>query len=294
MHMSCGSRFQKFIRHISLTETQKSNGRTAAESVVSCLNRHYWNVESGSANRLYVGSWGKFTRVRPPRDVDLVFSLPWAVYERFGQRQGNIQSQILQEVRQVLLGRFPNSDVRGSGPIVSVPHYLYDIEIIPAFHSQIMKKSYLLCSTKNGGSWLQSDYATELGVVQTSDTAWSGNTRHLIKMMKQWQRNCDVNIKSFWLELLAVEFLRGWQYRGNGFAFYDWMVRDFLEFMIGKRDSNLYSPGTLEVMFIGSAWLADARKALNSAKKACELEATSESISYLWWRDLFGGDYPSE
>ena len=31
------------------------------------------------------GSWGKLTRVRPVRDIDVLFVLPYSVYQRFQQ-----------------------------------------------------------------------------------------------------------------------------------------------------------------------------------------------------------------
>ncbi len=37
-----------------------------------------------------------------------------------------------------------------------------------------------------------------------------------------------VPIKSFCVELLAIDFLNTWQYRGKTTVYYDWMVRDFL------------------------------------------------------------------
>ena len=291
--MSTHSRFTTFINNLSLTEIQNKNGREATESIISCLNRHYWGTSSPSQNRLLVGSWGKFTRVRPPRDVDVVFSLPWSVHTRFSTRTGNIQSQILQEVRSVLLDTFPNTNVRGSGPVVMVPHYKFMVEVIPSFYLDGSTKTYMLCKTANNGSWLYSDYQAELDSVKTSNHLSDGNTRHLVKMLKQWQRHCNVPMKSFWLELLAITFKRDWPNRGKGAAFYDWMIRDFFRFLVTKSYSTIYSPGTFEAMNIGGLWLTKAETALRNAETACERETSNEPIAYLYWRDVFGVEYPS-
>lgn len=64
-------RFRRFLTNISLTGDQLDDGNTKIKGIVKCLNRHYWGIESDSGNYRLVGSWGKQTRVRPPRDIDI-------------------------------------------------------------------------------------------------------------------------------------------------------------------------------------------------------------------------------
>lgn len=100
--LTVSQRFDTFLNNIRLTTGQIEAGAERREKVVETLNSHYWGSNSKTANSLYVGSWGKRTRVRPPRDVDVLFKLPYETYERFSKRTGNIQSQLLQEVKRVL------------------------------------------------------------------------------------------------------------------------------------------------------------------------------------------------
>jgi Second Messenger Oligonucleotide or Dinucleotide Synthetase domain len=82
------------LENITLSDAQKTDGATKRESVCRVLNNKYYNSNSGTANSIYVGSWGKGTRTRPPRDVDMLFSLPLEVYHRFEKVSGNKQSQL--------------------------------------------------------------------------------------------------------------------------------------------------------------------------------------------------------
>ena len=105
--LSASTRFQQFHQNISLTLIQQVDGWRKRSGVVSCLNQHYYSLDSADANSRLVGSWGKGVATRPPRDVDAYFVLPPEVYYRFQGRIGNQQSALLQEVREVLLPTYP-------------------------------------------------------------------------------------------------------------------------------------------------------------------------------------------
>ena len=107
-------RFEQFHRNLSLTTLQLQHGLTKRAGVVGCLNRHYYDYGTSSDvhNSFTVGSWGKSTAIRPPRDVDLYFLLPPEVYRRFQSHVWNPQSALLQEVKAVVSVTYPNTDTR--------------------------------------------------------------------------------------------------------------------------------------------------------------------------------------
>lgn len=288
--MSISSRFETFLSNISLTDAQRTAGTDRRSSVVKALNAHYWGTDSGTSNSKYVGSWSKLTRIRPPRDVDVLFTLPVSVYNKFEGRTGNKQSQLLQEVKGVLAAKFPYTDVRGDGPVVKVPFVSYNVELAPAFTLQ--DAGYWVCMTDSGGYYKKADYDAEFDIIKNSAEQTNGNTRNLIRMMKCWQGYCDVPLKSFWIELIAVDFLRNWEHRDKSKHYYDWMVRDFLKYLESKANGNLYAPGTYETMYIGSAWLTKATSARLRAEKACTLETTDPIAAGDEWQKIFGADIP--
>ncbi|MFN4057783.1 MAG: SMODS domain-containing nucleotidyltransferase [Roseinatronobacter sp.] len=288
--MSVGSRFDAFLSNISLTEAQKTAGAERRASVVRALNSHYWGSSSDTANAKYIGSWGKFTRIRPPRDVDVLFELPQSVYEKYQNRAGNKQSQLLQEVKGVLAAKFPSTDIRGDGPVVKVPFTSYNVELVPAF--PLKGGGYWVCMTNDGGQYKKADYDAEMKVVKDSNDLTKGNTRNLVRMMKCWQGYCDVPLKSFWIELIAIEFLQTWEHRDKSSTYYDWMVRDFLKHLEGKVYGNVYAPGTYEQMYLGNAWLSKAQSARQRAEKACNLEKDYPYTAGEEWQKIFGTDIP--
>ena len=289
--MSVGVRFTRFLENLKLTELQKADGSTKRESVIRALNARYWASTSGTSNSRYVGSWAKRTRIRPPRDVDVLFELPASVHTRFEGRTGNKQSQLLQEIRSVLSGSFQNTAIKGDGPVVLVPFASYSVELIPAFRRT--GGGHLVCMTTLGGWYKHEDYDAQLTGMTRSNTDTKNNTRDLVRMMKRWQSCCAVPLKSYHIELLAIGFLNTWGNRGKSTTWYDYMCRDFFEYIITRQNGTLYAPGTWESLSLGSAWVSKAVTALGRAKKACSHESASEwGLAGDEWQKIFGSDMP--
>lgn len=288
--MSVAKRFDTFLSNIALTQNQIDDGKSRKKSVIKALNSHYWGSISDSENSQYVGSWGKYTRIRPPRDVDVLFTLPRSVYDRFQSRTGNKQSQLLQEVKGVLQSSFPSTAIKGDGPVVQVPFSAYDVELIPAF--SLTSGRYWICMTDGGGYYKEADYDAEAEKIKTSNGKSANMTRHLIRMMKRWQSYCSVPLKSFWIELLAVDFLANWEHRGKSSIYYDYMVRDFLAFIKDKGNTSVFAPGTYEIMNLGDAWVSKAKTAHSNAVNACSLESSDSAGAGDYWQKIFGTDIP--
>ncbi len=288
--MSVSKRFSKFLENIALTDSQAKSGKERRERVVQALNDHYWGSQSKTQHSKFIGSWGKYTRVRPPRDVDVLFELPDSVYYRFERRTGNRQSQLLQEVKGVLEKEFATTSVKGDGPVVKVPFTSYNVELVPAFART--NGQYWICMTNGGGYYKTADYDAESRHVRTSNDSTNKNTRNLIRMMKRWQAHRSVPIKSFWLELIGIDFLDGWQYSDKSKVYYDWMVRDFLKHLEGRANGTVHAPGTFEAMNLGDAWLSKARMARQRAEKACDNEADNPIVAGEEWQKIFGTDIP--
>lgn len=293
--MTVGQRFDQLLSNLTLTTAQRVDGITKHSGVRQVLNRHYYASLSTSANSFLVGSWGKSTHIRPPRDVDVMFVLPQSVYDKYEKVYGNKQSHLLQEVKRVLAANYPNTDMKADGQVVLVPFATYNVEVLPAFH--YWQEIYRICDTNNGGGYKTVMPDSECKSVQTSNDESKGNTRDLIRMLKCWQDHCNVPMKSFWLELLTVEFLRSWQYKGNGTTYYDWMSRDFFTWLALKGQwsyTTITVPGTSETISIGNAWASRAESARDRATKATQNEA--ENYPYLAseeWQKIFGTYIPT-
>ena len=285
-------RFQAILGNITITDAQREDGEKKHADVRAALNRHYWSVASETANSLLIGSWGKDTRVRPSRDVDILFLLPPSVYHQYQARAGNRQSALLQEIKEVLRTTYSQTaTLRADGQVVLLPFNTMPVEVSVGF--RCTNGSIIYCDTNDGGNYKTSTAEAEADDLCNANLTCNANALPLARLMKQWQRECNVPLKSFQIERLAVEFLRGWQYRDKDVFYYDWMVRDFLGFIIGRANTTLFMPGTFEAVPLGEAWLSRAQTAYGNAVNAANNERDNyEALAGQEWQKIFGAAAP--
>lgn len=296
------SRFQRFLSNIEPTDNQEEDVFTKAAGIMTCLNNRYWpqNLLQGRVSTVLAGSWAKKTRARPSSDLDLIYLLPYDVYWRFENRQGNKQSAILQEIKAVLQVSYPDTEITCDGPTVIMKFATYKVEIAPAFRN-LSAPDYIfdpqfqvfLCDTNQNGRYKLAAPAAERDKVMKYNAATNGDLIPLIRMLKTWRRNCNVPIKAFLLEQLAMEFLAQWPNTGKGIFWYDWMVRDFFAFMIARRGGYGALPVSNELFFYGDQWVSRAETAWKNAARACAYEQLNyNEFAGDEWQKIFGFEIP--
>lgn len=286
-------RFGVFLENLKITANQAEDGETKHRGVVSALNRAYYGNSHATANRVLIGSWGKATPIRPPRDIDLLFVPPIEVFYQFDQRAGNKQSQLLQDVAAALRDTYPQTTIRADGQVVVVGFNTYRVEVAPAFNYQ--PGGFVICDTNDGGRWKHIDAEGEIAALDAADRQHNGNVRKLTRILKQWQRHCDVPIKSFHLEALVKEMLPTRSYGGMHEFWFDWLVRDALAYMISRANGDFLMPGCApEWIALGDAWLSKAQTAYDRALKACDYEyGNDEILAGIEWQKIFGTMIPT-
>jgi len=286
-------RFYSFQSNLAITDRQRQDGVTKFKGLVSTLNAAYRGHRSDSENAFMIGSWAKDTHIRRPRDVDMYYVLPTDVYNRFETYAlgVNKQSALLQEVKGKLLASYPSSVIRGDGPVVLADFHGWTVEIVPVFYYCDTERSYYACDTKNGGKYIKTMPLHEVEAIDAAEKRANNNVRPLIRMLKCWQSYCNVPIRSFHLELLAIEFLDSWSYKEYSLFFYDWMCRDFFKWMISRANNFVWAPGTYELMFLGDAWKSRAESAYGRAAKAEMFEQENKMVEAgEEWQKIFGND----
>ncbi len=109
------------------------------------------------------------------------------------------------------------------------------------------------------------------------------------------QLGCNVPLKSFYLELLAVDFLRQSEWKMKDYYYYDWIMRDFFKYLKTKENGYIFAPGTYEALYLGDEWKSRCDSAYDRALKACDYEHDDYiNLAGLEWQKIFGNQIPQD
>lgn len=201
--------FDKFYENIKLTRAQKKDAVSKYQGVCKKLHSHYYpEIEYNGNTKLLIGSYGKHTNIRPPRDVDVLFIMPGDKFKQYDDNESNGQSQLLQDIRDVLSERYSTTDeIKAWGKVVLIQFTdsKHSIELLPAWENDLIDGSFIIPNTANGGAWDEWYPRSEIKKIQESD-ANTNKTKKLIRMIKKWTENCTVQIKSYLIENAVVDF----------------------------------------------------------------------------------------
>jgi len=259
------------------------------------LNLDYWNSESEVYHSFYIGSYGRGTAIGLTSDVDMLFRLPYETYERYNAYATNGQAALLQEVRATLKKTYSVTDVGSDGSVIVVPFDdAITFEVLPAFRND--DDSYTIPNSNAGGSWKRTNPKPEIDEIASMDEASNGNLKNICKMTRAWKATWDVPISGLLIDTLAYSFIRGWQYRDKSYVYYDWMSRDFFDYLAGQDAGKSYwlSPGANQYVWRTGSFEYKAKRCRNIAIEAIEHDRKQEYWSARQkWREIYGTAYPS-
>lgn len=291
--MLAAERFRRLLSDLALTGADRASGLRAHRAVRGVLQAHYYGHLTIHDHSRLVGAWAKGTEVRPPRSIDLLFTLPKALRDRDWRALGGSspQLQILHDVKQVLEAAGMPARIRADRCAIATAAGDEAVDVRPVFATP--GGAFLACDPAGDGRFRTIDPGREEANLRQADQRTHGNARDLIRMMKCWQAHRAVPLPSFAIELLALEFLAAWPRAGDETSFYDWMVRDFFAFIAGRAGLDLDVPGGEDRLVLGGAWVSAARAAQAQAAKACESETAGLDADAWWaWEKIFGERIP--
>lgn len=75
-------------------------------------------------------------------------------------------------------------------------------------------------------------------------------------MMRAWKSQWSVPIGGLLIDTLAYQFIENYQYRDKSFLYYDYMSRDFFQWMSEQDENQEYwrAPGSGAYVFGGRAF----------------------------------------
>lgn len=242
----------------------------------------------------YVGSFGRNTANSWVSDIDMVFEMPFAIYNQYNNYQGNGQAALLQAVKNSIAQTYYNTYLKGDGQVVKVS-FADDMtfEVLPGFKNS--DDLYTFADSNGGGSWKTTNPITEISAVSTGDSLTNSNLRPLCRMARSWKFYCNVPIKGLLIDTLAYRFLTSWNERDKSYLYYDWMSRDFFEYLKNqsKDQTTWYAIGSSQPIYNPENFRYKATQAYNKSCEAIQYQTDDkEWSSKQKWREIFGYRFP--
>ena len=205
--MSITEKFTEFCNNIKINKENLDSISDRYHRITKRINLDYWNTDSDTSHSLYVGSFGRDTEIFCS-DIDILVQLPYSVYEKYDNYQGNGQSALLQDVKKVIEKTYSHSNLKGDGQIISFPFADgINFEILLAFINDD-NTSFTFANSNNGGSWKTTNPRAEINAINDLNKTCNGNLKKLCRMVRAWKNYNDVDISGILIDVLCYKFLK--------------------------------------------------------------------------------------
>jgi len=291
--MSVATNFETFCKSLLIGTDDRSTISTRYLAICKRLNKDFWDMETTGGGR-YVGSFGRNTANSWVSDIDMVFEMPRSTYNQYDNYQGNGQSALLQAVKNSIARTYSGTALKGDGQIVKVSFSdNTTFEVLPVFKNS--DDSYTFADSNGGGSWKKTNPIPEISAVSTGDALTNNNLRPLCRMARSWKFYCNAPIKGLLIDTLAYRFLTNWSYRDKSYLYYDWMSRDFFEYLKNQPtdQSTWYAIGSSQPIYNSDNFRYKATQAYNKAVDAIKYQSEDrEWSSKQKWIEIYGHRFP--
>ena len=290
--------FRKFKSRLELNDREQKNASARQTEV-----RDYLVTKFGIERSFLTGSYARYTKTKPLKDIDIFFLLkdsekPYrskapsviigdfydALVEKYGKSAMRKQSRSVNVDFGVVIDAEDNTDYR----VVSV-------DVVPAFASG---DDYEIPDTDTG-QWIKTNPEIHARKATAAHQAFSNEWKGLVRMVKYWNnhaRHGEKPVKpSFLIEVMALQCLYGdWQGR------FDYEIQGFFSTLADRVLDTWPDPAGLgpaisdgmdaarkqrarELLMAASR---DATVAIDHARRGRNGEALKA------WRALFGPKFP--
>lgn len=286
--MSISEKFQSFLSSLRTQNHTVISDRY--KRITRRLNHDFWRIDSDTKNSRFVGSYGRGTSIRGFSDVDIMMILPTATFNRYHNYLGNGQSALLQAVKKSIGLTYPLTTKVGDGQVVVVTFSdKTKFEIVPSFYN--VNQKYYYPDSNYGGKWKEMNPIAEINALNEVNSRYNKKIKHLVRMMKTWKKHNSAPISGLLIETLAIQFMEQWEYNDKSYFYYDYMVRDFLEYLSNRntQQSHWIARGSGQYVYRTGVFEHKAKQSFIAAKTATTYEAEHNSLlANIYWREVFG------
>jgi len=285
--MKIGEMFSEFLNRLKVDNAEQISLRYG--EITASLNKRFRDTDSKTANRLQVGSYGRWTAIKGISDLDMLYIMPASQWQTY---RDDKQSQLLTDVKDAIKARYPKSRVRVDRLVVTVTYANFHVEVQPVF--ELDDGSFKYPDTYDGGSWKVTKPREEIAAMKEFVDQKNSNLRQLCKMSRAWKNKHGVVMGGLLVDTLAHNYLNSTSdYDDKGFTYYDWMARDFFGYLKNQPDRDHYKAlGSGQNVKVKKQFQRKAKTAYNLCLKAIEAGETDAANDK--WKRVFGRRFPAK
>lgn len=256
------------------------------DEITKALNREFTSSESNSANRLMVGSWGRFTAIRGISDLDMIYRLPATLRHEFVTDGGAYKA--LSRVRTALKHRYPTTAIDVDRLVVKVQFGDFKFEVQPAFETDDGHFEY---PDTYKDCWKRTKPRDEIEAIREIDVLTGGKARKLCRLTRAWKKKHDVPINGLLIDTLVHRYMASKQADEVTLPRLPILIEDFFNYLSDlPRQDTWYALGSGQKITNDSHFQNKAKKALALCQEA--IAANGKSTTNQKWRSIFGKCVP--
>lgn len=291
--------FRKFKSRLELNQKEQDNASAKQKEV-----REYLDSKFSIDNSFLTGSYARYTKTKPLKDIDIFFVLN----PKKEEYRSKAPSVVLDDFYKQLEKKYGEKALKKQGRSINIDfgvhvdsddntdYRILSVDTVPAYASG---EDYEI-PDKDLGQWIKTNPKKHADKAVAAHQAYSSEWKGLVRMMKYWNNNpkhgSDKPIKpSFLIEVMALECLHGgWQGR------FDYEMQSFFTTLADRVHDEWKDPAGLgppisngmdqarkdRAKTLLQAAGREATLAINLARQGKNGEALQA------WRNLFGPKFP--
>ncbi len=296
--ISLDDAFRKFKSRLELNDKEQKNASDRHKEVRAFINSKF------KVDRDFLtGSYARYTKTKPLKDVDIFFELAEA--ERHYRKKP--PSEILEAFYKALVAEYGEKKVTKQARSLNVDfgvdvdaddntdYRILSVDVIPAFRDG---DDYEIPDS-DSGKWMKTNPEIHAEKATKANQAYAGEWKGMVRMLKYWNnrvRHGEKPVKpSFLLEVMALDCLHG-RWGGR----YDYEFQALFSTLANRINETWPDPAGLgapvsdgmdaarkeRAKQLLSAAAREATLAIDLARKGKNGEALAA------WRNLFGPKFP--
>ena len=290
--MSIAQKFQNFNSNIRISSNDIEKISSRYKTITQRLNLDFYDINSETSHSLYVWSYWRDTDIHVS-DIDMLFVLPYSIYERYNNYSWNWQSYLLQAVKDSIKKTYSTTHLKWDWQIIWLNFNDWIcFEILPCFINT--DDSYTYPDSNNWWKWKTTNPKPEIREIREKNIEWNKNLKRLCRMTRAWKDKWSVPIWWLLIDTLAYNFLKNWWHKEKSYFFYDWMIRDFFEYLKNQDKDKKYWLAVWSNQYVDRKWNFEykALQCHNLALEAIESEKNWYNYTAISkWNEIFGNKF---